>query len=219
MPLAKRAGVLTSKPRPEQQPSPPAAAPAQAPRRAAEKATTTGNPPAIDLTDDAGAARAPDNSGNQPEPKGKATRKATASKPRTTRQSPVEAENSTGGQPRKGEQPQMSVRLTQELWDWVDTQAGQRRLARRHILFEAVELNRQALKDHFTTTIDQGAGLFHYRGEPQDVDGDHVARTLRMDQSEKDVLKQLIEESGAPSMSFYLRIAADLEMKKKQKPA
>lgn len=107
----------------------------------------------------------------------------------------------------------MTVLLTGEQWEWVVSEAGRRGIAQRYVLLSAVDRHRKAIADHFRTTVQEGANLFRWTGEPKDVDGKKVGRPMRIPTGEREILQQLVDEVGAPSLSMYLRIAADIEMR------
>lgn len=106
-----------------------------------------------------------------------------------------------------------TVHLTADQWAWVESEAGRRGIAKRYVLLSAVDKHRKAIAEHFRTTVQEGANLFHWKGEPKDVEGHKVGRSLRFPPTEREILQGLIEEAGAPSMAMYLRIAADIEMR------
>jgi hypothetical protein len=106
-----------------------------------------------------------------------------------------------------------TVLLTAEQWAWVESEASRRGIAKRYVLLSAVDKHRKAIADHFRTTVQESANLFHWTGEPKDIEGHKVGKSLRFPPAEREILQGLIEEANAPSMAMYLRIAADIEMR------
>lgn len=126
--------------------------------------------------------------------------------PRTRRSTtPTPAESGGGG-------TAVTLLLTEEQWAWVRSEAERRKIAQRYVLLDAVERHREAIAEHFQTRVEEGASLFRWRGEPKDVDGGRVGAPVRIPAGERETLRRLVDEAGAPSLSFYLRVAADLAM-------
>jgi hypothetical protein len=107
----------------------------------------------------------------------------------------------------------VTILLTQEQWDWVLSEAKRRGIAQRYVLLSAVDKHRTAIADHFRTTVQEATNLFHWTGEPKDVEGAKVGRPIRILATEREILQGLVDEVDAPSLSMYLRIAADIEMR------
>jgi hypothetical protein len=107
----------------------------------------------------------------------------------------------------------VSVLLTAEQWEWARAEAERRGIAQRYVLLSAVDRNRKAVAEHFSTSVQESASLFRWTGEPKDVEGKKVTRPVRIPPAEREILQRLVEEAAAPSMSMYLRIAVDIEMR------
>lgn len=121
----------------------------------------------------------------------------------------VTAEQEEGGVGARGGNA-ITLLLTEDQWEWVRSEADRRKIAQRYVLLSAVERHHDAIADHFRTTVAEGETLFRWRGEPKDVDGRKVGSPVRIPAAERQVLQRLVDESTAPSLSFYLRVAADL---------
>ena len=115
---------------------------------------------------------------------------------------------------RAGGSQSVSVLLTAEQWEWARAEAARRGIAQRYVLLSAVEKNRKAVAEHFRTAVQESVSLFRWTGEPKDVDGKKVTRPVRIPPAEREILQGLVEEVAAPSMSMYLRIAVDVEMRR-----
>jgi hypothetical protein len=110
----------------------------------------------------------------------------------------------------------VTILLTQEQWDWVLSEAKRRGIAQRYVLLSSVDKHRKAIADHFRTTVQEATNLFHWTGEPKDVEGAKVGRPIRILATEREILQGLVDEVDAPSLSMYLRIAADIEMREQR---
>ncbi len=136
-----------------------------------------------------------------------------AAKPRTAPAAATPAEpNSAQPGPAGGVGVSVTVLLTEEQWQWVLAEAKRRGIAQRYVLLSAVDRHRDAIAEHFRTTVHEGANLFRWTGEPKDVEGKKIGRPLRIPAGEREILQQLVDEVGAPSLSMYLRIAAEQQM-------
>ena len=130
----------------------------------------------------------------------------------------VTAEQAEGGAGARGGNA-ITLLLTEDQWDWVRSEADRRNIAQRYVLLSAVERHHDAIADHFRTTVAEGETLFRWRGEPKDVDGRKVGSPVRIPAAERQVLQRLVDESAAPSLSFYLRVAADLARRESEPTA
>jgi hypothetical protein len=167
---------------------PPAAGPPTAPITAAA--------PTVD--DEAGAGPALDlrEGSSRPRGRGRTTRRQDPGVPAPGRAAPAGT----------------VVRLTEEQWAWVDTQALEAGIPKWQVVLTAVAEHVDALEEHFVQLVPEGGQVFHFRAPPRDVAGRKIERSIRVPVKDRVVLDDLVAGSGAVSMSAYLRAAVAMRM-------
>ena len=145
----------------------------------------------------------------KPRGKAPATRRTPRAEAGTAKQQPQEDAEPKGPATRP-----RSMLFTTDQLNWLEEQGRTRRVKLRHLILQAVSQHHKELEAHFQRYVEEGDGLFQWRGDPEDVEGSKLSKSVRMSDAEFEKLVELAAEAGAPTHAFYVRIAVDKAMKR-----